>query len=155
MRVGQDWRSASIQRVGNTARYVLTLDGRPIEVLSQETKDGIALLIDGVNYRVEQPKPSRRRVSTEDEGRRLVDGKWLLRSPLTGAVIDVRVSVGTTVASGDVLLVVEAMKMQNELRSRVAGTVVTVNVEQGSRVEVGSLLVEVAAAQPPAEAPPP
>ena len=46
-------------------------------------------------------------------------------------------------AQGDVLLVVEAMKMLNELRSRVAGVVAAVQLEKGQRVEIGEVLVEI------------
>jgi biotin carboxyl carrier protein len=57
--------------------------------------------------------------------------------------MDVRVSSGDTVEAGTVLIVVEAMKMLNELRSRVAGVVAAVNVEERQRVEIGTVLVEI------------
>jgi biotin carboxyl carrier protein len=58
-------------------------------------------------------------------------------------VIEARVASGDTVAQGDVLMVVEAMKMLNELRARVPGLVSAVNNEAGDRVEIGTLLVEI------------
>jgi biotin carboxyl carrier protein len=58
-------------------------------------------------------------------------------------VVEVRVGEGDIVAQGDVLMVVEAMKMLNELRARVPGVVVAVPAEPGQRVEIGTLLVEV------------
>ena len=64
-----------------------------------------------------------------------------LRAPLTGVVIEVRVAVGDVVAQGDVLMVVEAMKMLNELRARVAGEVESVLVEVRDRVELGADLL--------------
>jgi biotin carboxyl carrier protein len=72
-----------------------------------------------------------------------VDGRWQLRAPLTGVVVEVRVAAGATVAQGDVLLVIEAMKMLNELKARVAGTVSSVSAGQGQRVEIGTVLVEI------------
>ncbi len=71
-----------------------------------------------------------------------VDGRWNLRAPLTGVVTDVRVSTGEVVEAGTILVVVEAMKMLNELRARVGGLVSAVNVEERQRVEIGTILVE-------------
>ena len=58
-------------------------------------------------------------------------------------------AAGDTVAQNDVLLVVEAMKMLNELRSRVAGEVSGVYVQEQDRVEIGARLVDVSAVAPP------
>ena len=58
-------------------------------------------------------------------------------------VIEVRVASGDAVERGAVLIVVEAMKMLNELKSRVDGTVSAVPVEAGQRVEIGTTLVEI------------
>jgi biotin carboxyl carrier protein len=73
----------------------------------------------------------------------LVDGRWQLRSPMTGSVIEIRVREGERVEAGTVLLVLEAMKMQNELRARVGGVVEAVHVSLGQRVEAASVLLEV------------
>ena len=74
-----------------------------------------------------------------------VDGVWRLHSPITGSVVEVRVAAGDEVEAGAILMVVEAMKMQNELRSRVSGTVSAINVEKGQRVETGAALLVVTA----------
>jgi len=66
-----------------------------------------------------------------------------LRAPLTGVVSETRLEVGQTVSRGDVLMVVEAMKMLNDLRSRVEGVVSAINVSKGQRVEIGEALAEI------------
>jgi biotin carboxyl carrier protein len=58
-------------------------------------------------------------------------------------VVEARVEAGDRVERGDVLIVVEAMKMLNELRSRVPGVIGQVLVTQGQRVELGEALIEV------------
>jgi len=112
-----------------------------IEVLVEEESQAFNVQIAGRNYEVETVR--RRGRGRPEEGDHFIDGKWLLRVPLTGVVVETRVSPGDSVQQGDVLLVVEAMKMLNELRSRVAGTVSTVHPEKGQRVEIGEVLVEI------------
>ena len=126
--------------MGDSPRYVLTLNDRLIEVLVEAESQNFNVQIAGQTYEVETGPARRRR---DQEGDRFVDGGWSLRAPLTGVVMEVRVSAGDEVEAGTVLLVVEAMKMLNELRSRVAGVVAAVNVEERQRVEIGTVVVEI------------
>ena len=65
-----------------------------------------------------------------------------LRAPMPGLIVQLRVKVGDTVAAGAGLVVMEAMKMENELRTVAAGKVRAVHVSVGAAVEKGALLVE-------------
>jgi biotin carboxyl carrier protein len=68
-----------------------------------------------------------------------------LTAPMTGRVVQVSVSVGDTVHSGDVLVVLEAMKMEHAVRSGVAGKVLGVHCAPGDLIQGGVVLVEVEA----------
>jgi biotin carboxyl carrier protein len=136
-----DWHNVSLQRLGDGQRYVLVMDDRLVEVLVSEEPQAFNLQIGGQPYAVETVR--RRAGARREEADQFVDGRWVLRAPLTGVVIEARVASGDTVAQGDVLMVVEAMKMLNELRARVPGLVSAVNNEAGDRVEIGTLLVEI------------
>lgn len=57
-------------------------------------------------------------------------------APMPGSIVDVKVKVGDVVKRGQVLLVLEAMKMENEIVSPVDGTILSVNVTKGSMVNV-------------------
>jgi biotin carboxyl carrier protein len=129
-----------LQRLGESQRYLLSLDDQLIEVLVESEAQSFNVTIAGRSYEVET---GRRRRSRGDEGDRFVDGRWLLRAPLTGVVQEVRAAAGQTVAAGDVLLVVEAMKMLNELRARVGGRLAAVHPGEGQRVEIGDILAEI------------
>ncbi len=65
-------------------------------------------------------------------------------APMPGLVLDVLVAVGDAVESGDKLLVLEAMKMENSLTADGAGTVTSIAVSKGDAVEKRQLLIEVA-----------
>ena len=62
-------------------------------------------------------------------------------SPMPGSILDVRVNVGDTVAEGQVIVMLEAMKMEIEIKAETAGVVSAVNVKKGDMVESGSVLV--------------
>jgi oxaloacetate decarboxylase alpha subunit len=62
-------------------------------------------------------------------------------APLAGNVFEVRVSAGDTVNEGDVILILEAMKMETEIRSPASGTVQEINVQAGDAVKVGDTLM--------------
>jgi biotin carboxyl carrier protein len=63
-------------------------------------------------------------------------------APLAGVVVEVRVQPGDTIAKGQPLVVIEAMKMQNEVQAPHAGTITKLHCAQGGRVEKGDLLLE-------------
>jgi len=62
---------------------------------------------------------------------------------MPGAIMEVNVQVGDTVAEGDVLLVLEAMKMQNEVTAPLAGTVAEINVQTGDNVDRRTMMVRI------------
>lgn len=62
-------------------------------------------------------------------------------SPMPGNILNVNVKVGDAVKKGQVLLILEAMKMENEIMAPVDGTITSVGVQKGVTVESGALLV--------------
>lgn len=61
-------------------------------------------------------------------------------SPMPGNILDIKVKVGDTVNKGDVLMILEAMKMENEIPANCDGTVKEISVSKGNAVETGSVL---------------
>ena len=61
-------------------------------------------------------------------------------SPMPGTILDVKVSQGAAVKKGDVLMILEAMKMENEIMCPCDGTVASINASKGTAVESGTLL---------------
>ncbi len=65
-------------------------------------------------------------------------------APMPGTILAVNVSNGAAVKKGDVLMILEAMKMENEIIAPVDGTIASVNVTKGSSVETGAVLCVIA-----------
>jgi biotin carboxyl carrier protein len=65
-----------------------------------------------------------------------------IKAPMPGLIIDLRVKAGDTVAAGDTLVILEAMKMENSIKSPGAATVRNVKVGKGDSVEKGQVLIE-------------
>jgi biotin carboxyl carrier protein len=68
-------------------------------------------------------------------------GATKVTAPMQGKIVDVKVSQGQQVKEGDVLAILEAMKMENEVVAPKAGTVASVNVSAGQSVDTGDLIV--------------
>ena len=75
------------------------------------------------------------------KGAAAAEGPQRVTSPMPGKIVKVLVKPGDKVDARQGLVVVEAMKMENELRARAAGTVTEVRVTEGSSVEAGAILV--------------
>ncbi|HHU76141.1 MAG TPA: biotin/lipoyl-binding protein [Firmicutes bacterium] len=64
-----------------------------------------------------------------------------VEAPMPGSVLEVRVNVGDSVSEGDVLMILEAMKMENEITSPVPGVVKSIDVSVGSTVNTGDAMI--------------
>lgn len=67
----------------------------------------------------------------------------LVKSPMPGDILDVKVNAGDTVSEGQVLMVLEAMKMENDIVAPKAGKVASVNVKKGDKVNRDDLLASI------------
>jgi acetyl/propionyl-CoA carboxylase alpha subunit len=157
--VGSRTIRVEVRRVNDG--YTVALDGSLLEVDVVETGNHFAsLLIDGQShdiglerhtggYRVHFPDDSITvgLVEASRDGsrpRRRPDGPARLNAPMPGRVVRVLAGVGQEVEPGQGLVVIEAMKMENELKSPRKGLVHEIAVREGQAVEAGALLVVVA-----------
>jgi len=70
-----------------------------------------------------------------------VTGGETINSPMPGTILDIKVNVGDPVSNGTVLVILEAMKMENEIMAPSAGKVLSINVTKGASVNSGDVLV--------------
>ncbi len=134
-----DVASVSLERINDSARYSLIVDGKTYDVFAEEGATGYRVIIGGRTIAVDTQTGRRARGG---ESQDLGDGgEWVLKSPMAGVVRDIGVKADDEVVEGQVLITVEAMKMQNELHARRAGQVKAVYVSVGQRVDQGTPLI--------------
>ena len=136
------WHPASLQRIGDTAHYSLLIDNRPYQFFAEESAHGVSIVLGARTYHVTTRwgRGARPGGPALEQAESLA-GEWVLVSPMAGVVQEVYVAPGDDVEKGQVVLVIEAMKMQNELRAHRGGTVKAVYVSKGQRVEQGTPLL--------------
>jgi biotin carboxyl carrier protein len=151
----------------NNGFYDVELDGKPYRVDCRHFGDGsfLSLLINNKSYLVESGP-----VKAEDgryyarvmgrhydvdvldellvavrdaEGRAADSGDYSLTSPMPGLILNIKVAVGDRVAAGDPVVIMEAMKMQNELASEVGGVVKEIHVSPRQTVDSQAPLVTI------------
>jgi len=103
----------------------------------------VSVLVDAKEYEAELKGKSATRPKAKVASKKSKGGTGAVHSQMTGRVIRVEVKTGDAVKEGDILLVVEAMKMENEIAAPVAGTVKDVTVAAGARVAEGDLLLTI------------
>jgi biotin carboxyl carrier protein len=156
-----DGRAIRVEVRARNGGYAVSLDGRVLDVDHQEAGPHfVSLLIGGRSYEagLEKRPDGYNVVLAEDvlyvelrgasQGaltapRKTEDGPARILAPMPGRLVRVLVQPGQQVQAGEGLLVMEAMKMENELRSPRAGRVAELPVREGQAVETAALLVVV------------
>lgn len=122
--------------------YSFLIDGK--EVMEADVsfrQDNCELNLRNVPYHLEVFDPRRRVVSQSDAAG---GGHGLISAPMPGKIVDIKIAAGDAVEKGQALVVIEAMKMQNELAAAIDGVVQEIHVKVGDAVESGQKLVMVA-----------
>jgi biotin carboxyl carrier protein len=121
--------------------YLLLRNTEVHECRINEAPGGFDVTLHGRNYPVAIVDPKRLR-SGQDADRHH-HGLAEITAPMPGKVVRVQIETGASVEKGSGLVVVEAMKMQNEMKSPRAGVVVAINVKPGDTVNAGDVLAVV------------
>ena len=127
-------------------KFNIKVNGISYEVEIEEVKEGApqaaAPQVTKVTPKVAAPKVEAPKAKAkEKEAIAAGAGEHSIDAPMPGKIVKVVVEEGQSVKAGDVLLVLEAMKMQNEITADADGTVKAVNVEAGQNVKVKESLV--------------
>ena len=153
-------------------KYQYTVKGVDYEVEIQDIEGNIAnVTVNGIPFEVEMKQPVKagkqkvklseeRRVKSEESNSSssatnassatttqpaaaAASGKQVV-APLPGTINEIKVKVGDKVNAGDTVVILEAMKMQNNIEAETSGTITSINVNKGDAVMEGDTLVTIA-----------
>ena len=119
--------------------HSLLIDGRSYEVATMQRRDGLDVYVSGDVFQLRVVDELWARA--EGQGPEAATGREEIVSPMPGAVIGVRVTMGDAIAPGQSVAIVEAMKMQNDVASSHSGRVIEIRVKPGDVVDQGAVLV--------------
>lgn len=122
--------------------YSVIFDGKSIEVRIERIGAQLRVAANGKEFfaAIENPRGLKR----SRAGAAQIEGRQEVMAPMAGKIVRTLVKAGDDVQSGQGLLIVEAMKMQNEIRSPKAGKIERLKVVEGQTVNAGDIVVVVA-----------
>ncbi len=133
-----DFESVSGQPV-----FSLIVDGKSYEAYVYQEEEGWEVLLQGRQYPVMVEDEREKRLRAAAGGGVAETGEYHLKSPMPGLIVSVLVEDGQVIEKGQVVLILESMKMQNELKSPRAGTVNRIKVIKGDSVEQKQTLLSI------------
>lgn len=135
---------AELSRVPGTPTLHLLADGRShVVVATRRDRHNLELHLNGERYDVEVVDERTRAILAMTGQGAIAKGPRPVRAPMPGLVVRVNVTPGDQVEAGQSIVIIEAMKMENDLKAHRAGVVATIAVESGQAVEIGDLLLTI------------
>lgn len=131
-----------LQHSGALSMYSLLSKGKSYDVILYRNKTGTTVNVNGQNFTLQgtgAPGKSKGREKKMQEGAR----SFRILAPMPGKVVDVKVLKDDTVKKGQALVVIEAMKMENELKAPADGVVTAVHVKPNDKVEKDAVLMDI------------
>ncbi|HHV28873.1 MAG TPA: biotin/lipoyl-binding protein [Clostridium sp.] len=128
-------------------KFLIKVNGNQYEVEVEEVRDGasapqvtFSAPAPAASAPAPAPAPAPKAAAPKKDTA-VPAGAVIIKAPMPGTILNIHVNQGDTVKKGQVLLILEAMKMENEILAPNDGTVASVNVSKGSSVNVGEVLL--------------
>jgi len=120
--------------------YSVLMNGRSYDAFVEETPNGLMVSLQGYHFEIQVRDPRR---WSRKGGASSGEGVQTIASPMPGKVVRVLVKAGDVVQAGQGIVVVEAMKMQNEMKAPRAGNVLSLPAREGATVLAGEVLATI------------
>lgn len=121
-------------------KFKITVDGKAYNVEVEEVREGVVAPQRPVPTAKPVPAPA---ALQRQERPQVPTGDGSLTAPMPGTILKVLVSKGDKVETGQALVILEAMKMENKINATTTGTITSIEVSQGQNVDTGQLLLTI------------
>lgn len=135
IRVGERLVEVDFESISGQPVFSLIVDGKSYESYVYEGEEDWSVLLHGRQFNVMVEDEREKRLRAAAGGGVAEGGEYHLKAPMPGLLVTVQVSEGQAVTKGQVLMILESMKMQNELKSPRDGIIEKIRVKAGESVE--------------------
>jgi biotin carboxyl carrier protein len=139
--VGGKRLKLDLRQVSEPSLYSLLIDNESHDLLAEAHGDSYDLLIGAEMFHLTVQDEWTRRLANIQRKGQVDDGELAIKAPMPGAVVAVEVGEGQEVKRGQGLVILSAMKMENEIKAPRGGRIKSVTVQPGQTVEQGRTLV--------------
>jgi acetyl/propionyl-CoA carboxylase alpha subunit len=135
--------NVDMRQMLDTTMYSVIIDGISHDVRMREGDGTYLAELNGDIFEVVVEDERTRRLAGLKGGVGAITGEAIIKAPMPGVVIGVLVAPGQEVQPGDIVVILESMKMQNEFKAPRAGKVHTLRVAPGDKVEQGAVMLTI------------
>jgi len=134
-------RFVDLARLNGSGAFSILLDGRSFDLEVKESEKGLLVFALGRQFdlTIEDERAYRTRLASD--GGKTAAGEKEARAPMPGLIVKIEVAVGQVVEPGQGLLIMEAMKMENEIKAKGTGKVKEIKVAERQPVEQNQVLI--------------
>lgn len=141
--VNGEAREVDFKSMGQHLIYSLIIDNESFEAVVEQRDGKYHVLMSGDLYEIEVTDERAQRLAAMGGTGADIAGEIQIRSPMPGLIVDIPVSEGEEVNKGQTLVILESMKMENELKAPRDGVVVRIEAGKGQSVEQNKILVTI------------
>lgn len=135
---------AEFQQMLDSSMYSMLIGGESHDVRMNEGDGVYEVQLSGEIFEVVVEDERTRRLTGLKSGSSGISGEAVVKAPMPGVVIDVPVTVDQEIEKGEIVVILESMKMQNEFKAPRAGTVKTIKIKPGDRIEQNTVMIVIA-----------
>jgi len=140
-RFGEEILEVDLAAVSGQPLYSMIVNGESFEGYVYPDEGSWQVLLLGCSYSVNIEDEREKRLRSSESGLIRADLEFTLKAPMPGLAIDVQVNEGQQVKKGQTLIILESMKMQNDLRAPIAGSIVRLRIKVGESVQQKQILL--------------
>ena len=141
--VNVEERRVDFKSMGQHAVFSLIIDHKSYEAVVELRDGNHSVLIDSEMYQVNVTDERTQRLAESMGTANDPTGEVVIKSPMPGLIVDVPVNAGDAVSKGQTVVILESMKMENELKAPRDGTINRIEVKKGDSVEQNKVLVTI------------